>query len=69
MNRRATLLNQLRKIQTKIERCHDWANAKYGSAHELTQELMFAFALTFASVTDVESMLEDDDHRISMEDE
>lgn len=68
-NKKAVLLNQLRKLQGKLEFIHDSLNLKYGSANQLVQETMFAFALCYASVCDVESMFDDAEHRVEMDDE
>lgn len=66
MNRKQTLLNQLRKMQERLEILHDQFNLKYGPAHEYTMKTMHLYALAFASVADAENLF---DEQILSEDE
>ena len=59
MNRKQTLLNQLRKMQTRLEELHDGFNVKYGPAHDYTRQTMHLYALAFASVCDAESLFDE----------
>lgn len=60
MTRQQRLLNQLRKLEEKITIIHDELNDTKGSADKLTQLSMHCYVLAIASVTDIESLIEDD---------
>lgn len=57
--RKVTLLNQLRKMQERLETLHDKFNSKYGPAHEYTQKTMHLYALCYASCVDAESLFDE----------
>jgi len=59
MNHKATLANQLRRLETKLTDLHDKLNDRFGPANELTQISMHAFALVFACTTDLEYIMDE----------
>lgn len=59
MNHKATLANQLRRLESKLTLLHDSLNDRYGPANELTQLSMHCFALVFACSTDLEYIMDE----------
>lgn len=57
--RKHSLLNQLRKMQERLESLHDLFNVKYGSSHEYTAKTMHLYALCYASVCDAEALFDE----------
>lgn len=59
MNHKATLANQLRKLESKLTDLHDRLNEKYGPANDLTQLAMWSYAICYACSTDLEYIMDE----------
>lgn len=64
---KASILNQLRKLEVQLAEIHDAMNNKYGAAHEMTQKTMWAYARVFSVLSDAENLF--DEQSLSEEDE
>ncbi len=56
---KASILNQLRKLEVQLAEIHDAMNNKYGAAHEMTQKTMWAYARVFSVLSDVETAFDE----------
>lgn len=67
MNRKHTLLNQLRKLESRSAELHDLLNSRFGAAHEMTKLAMWNYALVFSCQADAEYLF--DEQALESEDE